>query len=69
MALRSSIASVDAAATEFSRTILSKLMYSCGKTQDMACDHDWYMATALAVRDHVVDHWIELATCEREGWQ
>ena len=58
MALSSPVSSIDPSAAEFSRKILSKLMYSCGKTQDTACDYDWYMATAFAVRDHVIDHWI-----------
>ena len=58
MALSSPVSSTEAAATEFSRTILNKLMYSCGKTSEAACDYDWYMATALAIRDHIVDHWI-----------
>ena len=59
MALSSLASSFDAAAADLSRAIIDKLMYSCGKTADMACDHDWYFATALAVRDRVVDRWIE----------
>ena len=59
MALSSPVSSIGASsATEFSRTILNKLLYSCGKTTEAACDHDWYMATALAIRDHIVDQWI-----------
>ena len=58
MALSSPVSSTEAAATEFSRTILNKMRYSCGKTSEAACDYDWYMATALAIRDHIVDHWI-----------
>jgi starch phosphorylase len=39
--------------------ILSKLAYAVGKDAAHAQDHDWYVATALAVRDHAVDRWIE----------
>src|SRR5688572_19913967 len=60
MALSSPSSAVnDNDAKRLSEKILSKLAYSCAKTADIACDHDWYMATALAVRDHVVDQWID----------
>jgi glycogen phosphorylase len=39
--------------------ILSKLAYAVGKDAAHAQDHDWYVATALAVRDQAVDRWIE----------
>jgi starch phosphorylase len=39
-------------------TILSKLIYAVGKDTRSASDHDWFMATALAVRDRIVDRWI-----------
>jgi glycogen phosphorylase len=38
--------------------ILSKLTYAVGKDTAHAHDHDWYVATALAVRDQAVDRWI-----------
>jgi glycogen phosphorylase len=38
--------------------ILAKLTYAVGKDAAHAHDHDWYVATALAVRDHAVDRWI-----------
>ena len=37
--------------------ILSKLTYQVGKTPAVASEHDWFAATALAVRDSVVDRW------------
>ncbi len=46
------------AATAFAEKILDKLVYNCARSSDTACDHDWYMATALAARDHVVDRWL-----------
>jgi starch phosphorylase len=39
--------------------ILSRLAYAVGKDAAHAQDHDWYVATALAVRDQAVDRWIE----------
>ena len=42
--------------------ILDKLTYDLGKTQERAGPHDWYMATALAVRDRVVDVWMRSQT-------
>src|ERR671923_331741 len=38
--------------------ILDKLRYAVGKDIAHAHDHDWYVATALAVRDQAVDRWI-----------
>jgi starch phosphorylase len=38
--------------------IKSKLTYEVGKSVDSATEHDWYMATAYAVRDRIVDVWI-----------
>ena len=38
--------------------IQSKLKYELGKSFKSATDHDWFYATALAVRDRIVDIWI-----------
>src|SRR3974390_3348380 len=38
--------------------ILAKLTYELGKTPELAGPQDWYHATALAVRDRVVDVWM-----------
>ncbi|GGC34358.1 alpha-1,4 glucan phosphorylase [Siccirubricoccus deserti] len=40
-------------------TILRKLTYDLGKSRTAARDRDWFMATALAVRDRIVDRWLE----------
>ncbi len=40
-------------------SILDKLTSNCGKTAATAGDHDWYVATALAVRDEIVRPWLE----------
>jgi glycogen phosphorylase len=37
--------------------ILAKLTYAVGRDTAHAHDHDWYVATALAVRDQAVDRW------------
>ncbi len=39
-------------------SILQKLAYEVGKRQIEANEHDWFMATAWAVRDRVVDGWM-----------
>jgi glycogen phosphorylase len=44
---------------ELRDAVAGKLAYAVGKDASEACDHDWLMATALAVRDRIVDHWLE----------
>ena len=39
--------------------ILSKLAYAIGKNPIAATRHDWFMATALAVRDQMTERWIQ----------
>ncbi|MEZ5848075.1 MAG: glycogen/starch/alpha-glucan phosphorylase [Geminicoccaceae bacterium] len=41
------------------KAILGKLVYSVGKDPEHATHHDWFLATALAVRDRMVDGWME----------
>jgi starch phosphorylase len=40
-------------------TILRKLTYDLGKSRAGALDRDWFIATALAVRDRVVQPWLK----------
>ncbi|HUZ65379.1 MAG TPA: glycogen/starch/alpha-glucan phosphorylase [Acetobacteraceae bacterium] len=48
--------------------ILSKLTYHVGKAADVASEREWFIATALAVRDQVVDGWMESQhRCAIEG--
>lgn len=49
----------DALEAELADAIKSKLTYSLGKSFKSATDNDWYQATALAVRDRVVDVWMQ----------
>ncbi|MEJ1976322.1 MAG: glycogen/starch/alpha-glucan phosphorylase [Acetobacteraceae bacterium] len=37
--------------------IRAKLLYAIGKTPERASARDWFVATALVVRDNVVDTW------------
>lgn len=58
--VRSASSSCDAAtsARKLGKEILAELTYSVGRTPDTASDRDWFVATALAVRDRIVDRWI-----------
>ncbi|HQU01345.1 MAG TPA: glycogen/starch/alpha-glucan phosphorylase, partial [Acetobacteraceae bacterium] len=46
----------------WSKAILEKLNYGVGKNAIAASDHDWFVATALAVRDRIVERWIDSTT-------
>jgi starch phosphorylase len=39
-------------------TMLSKIVLVAGKDVDRASLHDWYIATALTLRDRIVHHWL-----------
>ena len=41
------------------QAIEAKLTYALAKRPEHASHHDWYLATALAVRDRVVDLWLK----------
>ncbi|HET7681789.1 MAG TPA: glycogen/starch/alpha-glucan phosphorylase [Xanthobacteraceae bacterium] len=45
-------------AAQLRDAILAKLTYSLGKDAPHAGPHDWFMATALAIRDRVIDRWM-----------
>ena len=44
---------------ELRAAILAKLTYAVGKEPSSASDHDWFVATALAARDLIVDGWLD----------
>src|SRR5258707_6775545 len=46
------------AVAEIKSAILAKLRLAIGKDAGMATRHDWYKATALALRDRVVHRWL-----------
>ena len=43
----------------FRKAILGKLIYNVGKDPQNATRHDWFVALALAVRDRLVDGWMD----------
>jgi starch phosphorylase len=51
-------ASATPGAAQLRDAILAKLTYSLGKDAPHAGPHDWFMATALALRDRVIDRWM-----------
>ncbi len=40
------------------RSIVAKLTYSVGRDPIVASERDWFVATALAVRDRIVERWV-----------
>lgn len=54
------IGAMSADAVALREAILQKLTYDLGKSRLAARDRDWFIATALAVRDRIVDRWINL---------
>ena len=47
------------AVAAFRTAVVDKLTYMVGRDANYAREHDWFMATALAVRDRIVDRWRE----------
>jgi starch phosphorylase len=47
----------------FRDQVLAKLTYAVGKDRSSAQLRDWFMATAYALRDHIIDQW--MATTRR----
>ena len=43
----------------FKRSFLEWLVYSVGKDARAATNRDWFTTAALAVRDRVVDRWMD----------
>ncbi|MFC1695346.1 glycogen/starch/alpha-glucan phosphorylase [Pseudomonadota bacterium] len=44
---------------DLKRSILKRLVYSVGKDTDYAVPHDWLVALTLAVRQRLMDRWME----------
>jgi starch phosphorylase len=42
-------------------SVIAKLTYAVGRDPIVATDRDWFMATALAVRDHALERWMASA--------
>ena len=50
--------SSDDATVALREAVLAKLVYSVGKNPTVASERDWFVATALAVRDKIVEGWM-----------
>ncbi len=46
-------------ATQIKADILAKLTYSIGKNPEVANRHDWLVATTLALRDVMIEQWMD----------
>jgi len=47
------------AVAAFRKSVLERLTYTVGKDPGHAQEHDWFIATAYAVRDQIVNHWMD----------
>src|SRR5215218_3822277 len=50
---------IDRDARALREAILAKMKYSVGQDVAAARDHDWLLATIMAVRDRIVDRWMD----------
>ena len=57
-ASRIPIPAEDEDVTALRDSIVHKLTYAVGRDPIVATDRDWFIATALAVRDHVLERWM-----------
>src|SRR5882672_12650151 len=48
----------DAEIDEVKSAVLAKLALAVGKDPSSAVDHDWFVATALTLRDRVMNSWL-----------
>jgi glycogen phosphorylase len=51
-------AAYSAEVEEFRASLLGKLTYVLGKDRQSARERDWFIATALTVRDRIAEHWL-----------
>ena len=59
IASRLALPSRDEDVAALRRGVIRKLTYSVGKDPVVATTRDWFIATALAVRDRIVDRWMQ----------
>lgn len=57
----------DADVASLRRAIIAKLAYSVGKDPVAASARDWFLATALATRDRVIDRWMTSTRAVKAG--
>ncbi len=60
-------ASREETVAELRQAILARLTYTIGRDPAEASSRDWFIATALAVRDRVVERWIETTRANVAG--
>jgi starch phosphorylase len=60
-------ASREETVAELRQAILARLTYTIGKDPAEASSRDWFIATALAVRDRIVERWIETTRANVAG--
>ena len=58
LATRIALPAQDEDVASLRRAVVAKLTYAVGKDPIVASDRDWFVATALAVRDHIVERWM-----------
>ena len=51
----------EAAIEDFKESVLAKLVQAVGKDGDAATPRDWFVATALALRDRVIHRWLAVS--------
>ena len=49
----------EASVADIRGAILSKIVLTSGKDVNQATKHDWYIAAALTLRDHIVPRWLQ----------
>src|SRR6201997_2799756 len=57
-ALRIALPAEDEDVAALRNSVVAKLTYHVGRDPIVATDWDWFMAAALAVRDHVLERWM-----------
>src|SRR5271168_5577054 len=58
MASRLALPAQDEDVAALRRAVIAKLTYAVGKDPVVATERDWFVATALCVRDRIVDRWM-----------
>src|SRR5579883_2808259 len=48
------------------RLVVAKLTYATGRDPQFARDRDWFVAAALALRDHIVESWLASTRADTE---
>ena len=59
MTIQTKLGQSSPATDAFDALIIDALRHRVGKDERAAKPHDWYMATVYALRDKVIDHWME----------